>query len=446
MDRTDSVEMKELKKENRKPGRSCVICVGSTGAGKSSTVSKVTGQDAPSGDGVDRVTSQCQVFIVSDRETDPLWIDTVGWEDRFQDDEASFQEVLSFLKDQGTIDSIAGVIWNVIPNVRRDAVLSRQAKLIDLLGGSSGAIWKNVIVVCKQSMKPERDGTGAVKAAMEYGMRPQIVGYRFYSDLDEEQKAKLENNPEMRGAFNVKTDDEVQDVILQALSQCGDPVPIEFRECKCMDCGQIGDPRLMSFFCHMESHHVHTGKVSVVHPEAIENYHESDVQIAEHNGRLHKPWFVQLGLAKGKRFTCCGKKAGKSGCTVKWACCKEVVQDYSYDDESTSGCQRRYACCKVAPEAAGDGCELRHECCGRRTTDLGCVELCRKCDKPWGTPTENCFRKEHNVTDNLGISLLSPDGNGGLIMLPNQDGLVNNNNKEFKYVFGLPPIVSAKPY
>ena len=36
--------------------RSCVICVGSTGAGKSSTVSKVTGVMTRSGSGTERVT------------------------------------------------------------------------------------------------------------------------------------------------------------------------------------------------------------------------------------------------------------------------------------------------------------------------------------------------------------------------------------------------------
>ena len=31
--------------------------------------------------------------------------------------------------------------------------------------------------------------------------------------------------------------------------------------------------------------------------------------------------------------------------------------------------------------------------------DPGCTEVCKKCDKLWGTPTENCFVKMHNLLE-----------------------------------------------
>ena len=46
----------------RGEGESCVICVGSTGAGKSSTVTKYTGVVTRSGSGTERVTRQCHLI------------------------------------------------------------------------------------------------------------------------------------------------------------------------------------------------------------------------------------------------------------------------------------------------------------------------------------------------------------------------------------------------
>merc|ERR1712131_307285 len=60
----------------------CIICVGSTGSGKSSTISIMTGQHIPTGDSVTSVTTECQLYsnlMISDAAS---WLDTVGWEDR----------------------------------------------------------------------------------------------------------------------------------------------------------------------------------------------------------------------------------------------------------------------------------------------------------------------------------------------------------------------------
>ena len=73
--------------------RSCVICVGSTGTGKSSTISKCTRRAASSGNGRDRITVRCEMYTIREDEQDPeerlkwkdvnqlLWVDTVGLDD-----------------------------------------------------------------------------------------------------------------------------------------------------------------------------------------------------------------------------------------------------------------------------------------------------------------------------------------------------------------------------
>ena len=74
--------------------RSCVICVGSTGAGKSATIQRCTKQSVLSGNGHDRVTNKCsrydltaeakadlEAWAITKEVIDLTWVDTVGWDD-----------------------------------------------------------------------------------------------------------------------------------------------------------------------------------------------------------------------------------------------------------------------------------------------------------------------------------------------------------------------------
>ena len=72
---------------------SCIICVGSTGTGKSSTISKCTRRAVSSGNGRDRITVRCEMYTSREDEQEPderskwkqvnqvIWVDTVGWDD-----------------------------------------------------------------------------------------------------------------------------------------------------------------------------------------------------------------------------------------------------------------------------------------------------------------------------------------------------------------------------
>ena len=77
----------------RRKVQSCIICVGSTGTGKSSTISKCTRRAASSGNGRDRITVRCEMYTIREDEQDPderlkwkdanqlIWVDTVGLDD-----------------------------------------------------------------------------------------------------------------------------------------------------------------------------------------------------------------------------------------------------------------------------------------------------------------------------------------------------------------------------
>lgn len=180
----------------------CVLCVGSTGTGKSSTIGKLTGQVVPSGSSLGRVTLRCNIYrpklemeklILSGRKN-VYFIDTVGWDDADADDEDTFRYILGFL-DANNVLRIKAVIWFVLPNIRRDALLVKQAALINRLAPLSdaknagtgknyaGSIWGRTIIACKQAMNPEQDTRGAVAAALDHDPFANIQVPDDHSDV-----------------------------------------------------------------------------------------------------------------------------------------------------------------------------------------------------------------------------------------------------------------------
>ena len=199
----------------------CVLVVGSTGTGKSSTITKLTGQDVKASSSIRRVTQKCTLYrpayhsksnIFEERNL--FFVDTVGWEDANVDDEDTFKDILKFI-DANNIINIRAVIWTVSPNVRQDALLNRQAALINKFGDKE--IWNRVIISCKQSANPDTDTRGALAAALDYDPRSsiQVVGYRFLDDssLSMDQQMSCESDAKTRETWNVKTDDESQGII-----------------------------------------------------------------------------------------------------------------------------------------------------------------------------------------------------------------------------------------
>ena len=59
---------------------------------------------------------------------------------------------------------------------------------------------------------------------------------------------------------------------------------------------------------------------------------------------------------------------------------------------------------KVTVGSKVSGCKSRYDCCDRKSKSKGCREVCKKCDKPWGTRANGCFEKEHNIVVDAGES------------------------------------------
>ena len=101
----------------------CILVIGTTGTGKSSTISKCTGQSVEVSDRADSVTRKCQIFSDLNKSSRPVWIDTVGYDDTTRlDDEESFKSVLKFIQEENLL-KIKAIIWTILPQERKDARL-----------------------------------------------------------------------------------------------------------------------------------------------------------------------------------------------------------------------------------------------------------------------------------------------------------------------------------
>jgi hypothetical protein len=64
------------------------------------------------------------------------------------------------------------------------------------------------------------------------------------------------------------------------------PLQIIFRDSQCLDCGVIGDRRLLPRYCHFEMTLVHGKPIAVAyHPDEREEYHSLDLE-SFHSGVL----------------------------------------------------------------------------------------------------------------------------------------------------------------
>ena len=101
----------------------CILVIGTTGTGKSATISKCTGQSVEVNDQADSVTRKCQIFSDLKKPSRPVWIDTVGYDDTTRvDDEESFKSVLKFIQEENLL-KIKAIIWTILPQERKDARL-----------------------------------------------------------------------------------------------------------------------------------------------------------------------------------------------------------------------------------------------------------------------------------------------------------------------------------
>ena len=106
------------------------------------------------------------------------------------------------------------------------------------------------------------------------------------------------------------------------------------------------------------------------------------------------------------RFACCGEEEVSVGCRTSHPCCRQ-------EPGASPGCLYTFPCCGGGPQVGSHtaalsappwqagGCIRRHLCCNKEEGVAGCRQVCKKCEQPWGSPTQDCFRYKHNIQHNI---------------------------------------------
>ncbi len=213
----DEEEAIPMRKKRKKQ---CMLVLGSRGAGKSTAIRLCFGQNCrPAKEG-----NNFKSFWADESE-DLLCAEVSGdvWEEK-EDGMALQEELLAMLLTMG-VREVSAVAWCVIPAAgEADArKKERQAAFVQMLGGEEA--WDRLVVVCKASLKPERDAEDALKLVRS-GKSCKTVGYRLMESsegVDSEHEAArrlkeaVDSVRQERGImlFGSDEDDEVEDLQLE---------------------------------------------------------------------------------------------------------------------------------------------------------------------------------------------------------------------------------------
>ena len=223
-----------------------------------------------------------------------------------------------------------------------------------------------------------------------------VLGYRYVSDqaFSDKQRDVILSTPSVKEVFNVMTEAEIRDIINNKMRNMESPVRIIFSDSVCVDCGEEGDPRLLSSWCHMEPCQVHPAPASPRHPGGVTRHHPTDRLTHTHPGHVtvgRCGVWCGCGPCARPRYSCCGRKENTEGCRQLLACCRNLP--------TSAGCQSRYSCCGVETSKSVKGCTNIYSCCGQVQADAGpgCRTVCKRCGQVWGSRADKCFRKQHNT-------------------------------------------------
>ena len=208
------------------------------------------------------------------------------------------------------IELPTSTINNVALKVRTNNSLRKQAEFINRL--KEGDIWSNVIIIVKQSVNPKYDARGALAAMQDFAdtCKVAVLGYRYVSDqaFSDKQRDMILSNSAVKEVFNVMTEAEIRDVVNNKINNIECPVRILFSDSVCVDCGEEGDPRLLSDWCHMEPCQIHPASASPRHPGGVSRHHPTDRLSQVHPGHV--------AVGRCGRLCGCGPCSRPRYCTV----------------------------------------------------------------------------------------------------------------------------------
>jgi energy-coupling factor transporter ATP-binding protein EcfA2 len=385
----EKMEMRDVKTAEA-AGRECVIMVGTTGTGKTTTLNIFTGaEEEEGGTKSAQSTTQVKVTVTDNKHPDgPVWVDNPGWSDGDgKSDKETWRQLLKHLhKDK--IQWVKAVIWCVNQDAVADAVLQAQAKLIDTLTVNEdwGKIWPNVVILFKGSIADTaaEDCRAAKAAAQKVYNRaePRTLGYKLAGANATTGPSQM--TKEQRLANRILTKEDAQEKMEEELRDLKS-IQVMFENKQCLDCGQTGDWRTMVDMCHKKKVQGHPAGA-----KQKKMFSKLQVGSAYAAGTVGAAGMVTATVLAGPAAellllgTCVGpcvaigpgvgmtvaRKFAKKG-DYKWICCKKVVLRTEDGRE----------------DAAGNGCEDQCvKCLVKWGTKPGCKPDCKLGCKPGCNP------------------------------------------------------------
>ena len=162
---TDSVDFLPEPVPNFHPN-SCIVVVGTTGRGKTTTVNLYTGNTAETGSASHSTTRVSGLYhhqmsgagAEGARVHWPVWLDTVGLDE--SDASATNSDLVrSYLRllQATRIQWLHAIIWCITPEDKKLQHLKDQAQVIKLFGRKTQSIWKNVVIIAKEGKSRSHD-------------------------------------------------------------------------------------------------------------------------------------------------------------------------------------------------------------------------------------------------------------------------------------------------
>jgi len=357
--------------------KDCIIVVGTTGLGKSTCINLYTGQNLPTGDSAQSVTSN--IVTVTDEihgPKAPMWVDTPGWSDsEGLSDQNTFKDMLRHLQ-KNRLNNVKAVLWFITPTPRMDAILQKQAEFIEQFTmeddttreKEAGLMWSNTVIVCKGKMAAEldMDAQGARMAARTQNIYCNLPAIR-YSFATPEIVAGA-TTLLRKDSLRMLTKDEVREELEEVLGKLPPPVRVVFSNQRCCACGQVGDPRLMENKCHREKARGHTGKL-------VQRFTEKQGTVSLGAGGVGTAILLGATVA-------IGATVGGGLVAVPLVAIIPVMAPglaIAGHRMLNSPAGTGTSCCGVKVE------DMHWSCCGKREDEDGCIDLCDLCESPWGS-------------------------------------------------------------
>lgn len=375
--------------EDKNNSKCCIVLVGTTGTGKTSTLNIYTGNEEKVGEGAQSVTGATISVEDQIHEGGPTWIDNPGWSDsEGRSDNLVFKELLRHMQ-ANHLYNVKAVVWCIMPTPRMDANLQAQAKFIDMFTpddektpeNEAGRIWNNVVIICKGKINPDLSGDvqGAVMASKQASVHADPLSIRY--EFAEPEILEGTNEKLRKETLRMLTPEEIRAELELLFSKLPVPVPVVFANQKCLACGQEGDPRLMSDFCHRTKKKGHTGQLD-------QRFSRPTVGAAMGVGAVGTVALSIAAAAAATPLVLIGLPLVLiPGLTLGGHRFLNTPADGVPPCGGIKITDMRWSCCK-APEL----------------TPGGCKDLCDLCDDEWGSPAKPCVMIRHpdiNMQNNM---------------------------------------------